>query len=143
MFNNHNYYLIIDGNITEKDNIYELQLNNAKNNKILEIESASNGQLKSFISSALGTLHTYLSDNEAMILFSGEYAFVKSDDYDGNLIPWYTVEENYIMHTKEQFIQVYLDGRNALQINKLKKKDLLQQIENATSIEEVNNINWE
>ena len=142
VFNNHNHYLIIDGNIVPKENIIDLQLNEIKSNKINEIELACSNSIKYFTSSALGTQYTYLSDNEAMILFSGEYTFIKSDDYDGNLIPWYTVEEDYIEHTKEQFIQVYLDGRNNLQFNKLKKKDILERIKNATTIDEINNINW-
>jgi hypothetical protein len=115
----------------------------AQKAKIAELDAAAAEALKTCQSSALGTAHTYLTDKEeAWPLLTGEYAFVKGNDYDGNPIPWYTVEDGYVDHTADQFSQVYLDCRANVQAVKVKHDTLVRQVNAATTTAEVEAIVW-
>lgn len=112
----------------------------AKEAKVAQIEDLSNQYLQTFQSSALGTPHTYLSALKDIALLDGEFGYVNSQVYGGEPINWYTIEQGYVDHTAQQFIQVWLDGRNNLRTVKEKAAGLIAQVQAATTIDEVNAI---
>lgn len=106
--------------------------------KITHIEEASNQYLQTFQSPALGAPHTYLSTSKDIPLLDGEYAYVAGPDYKGEVIPWYTIEEGIKDHTGAQFRQMWLDGRSNLRAINAKVGGLVAQVQEATTVEEVN-----
>jgi hypothetical protein len=117
-------------------------LDDVKNAKIAELTAVNNSASASFTSTALGTSHTYLSDADAMSKFNAEYTFVNGPDWDGQPILWFTIEEGGVEHTKDQFNQVWLDGRNHVATNFNKWDSLVKQVKACTTIDEVNSIVW-
>lgn len=117
-------------------------LDDIKQSKITEITNAQQNADATFQSSALGSVHTYLSDEKAMGKFNAEYTYVNSSDYDGQPILWYTIEEGGVNHTKDQFNQVWLEGRNIIANNFKKWDSLVKEIKGCTSVDEVNTIAW-
>jgi hypothetical protein len=116
----------------------------AKAQKTQELQQSSDQATAAFKSSALGSPHTYLADEKSMTFLAGEYSFVKSSDYDGSTTDWFTVEDDtFVTHTGVQIAQVFIDGRAWIKEQKtVKLKSLLVQVEQATTIEEVNAIVW-
>lgn len=103
----------------------------------------ANVELQTFKSTALSaTPLTYMSRLEDMLLLSGEYAFVKSNDYAGENIMWYTVESGNLVHTGEQFVSVYLAARLNVQTIKYKMANLTAQIMACTDQSQVDAISW-
>jgi hypothetical protein len=117
-------------------------LEDVQNAKIAQLTEFEQQASATFQSSALGSVHTYLSDEKAMGKFNAEYTFVNSAEYDGLPILWYTIEEGGVVHTKEQFNQVWLDGRNYIAANFNKWDSLVKQVKACTSVEQVNAIKW-
>jgi hypothetical protein len=100
-----------------------------KSEKLAEIQTMLNSAVKAFISSALGSVHTYvLPDTLDMTLIESEDRYMQSADYDGNPVTWYTVEAGYVDHSKDEFHQVYLDGRASVQRKRYRAKDLMTQV---------------
>lgn len=94
-----------------------------------------------FTSSALGTAHTYPSDEEAQRNFNtimNRFAI----DSTFTSVNFKTIDSEYQVHTKTQFIQVFTDGHNygAQQIAKL--NNLKLQIDEASTVDAVNAITW-
>jgi hypothetical protein len=116
----------------------------AKAKKLQELQSASDEATKTFKSSALGEEKTYLADEKSMTFLAGEYAFVKSPDYDESTTDWYTVEDNnFVTHTGEQIVKVFLDGRAWIKEQKtVKLKSLLADVGVAQTVDDVNKITW-
>ena len=114
-------------------------LKTAKIAQLTDSETQTNG---TFQSSALGSAHTYLSTNDAMAKFNAEYAFVNSAAYDGSPILWFTLEAGGVIHTKDQFNQVWLGGRNIIAANFAKWDSLVKQVQAAKIAGEVNAIVW-
>lgn len=114
-------------------------LQTAKIAQLTDFETKAN---ESFQSSALGTPHTYLSNSDAMGKFNAEYSFVNSAAYDGLPILWFTLEEGGVVHTKDEFNQVWLDGRNFIAANFSKWDSLVKQVKACTTVDEVNAIAW-
>jgi hypothetical protein len=120
----------------------DVKLANAQQAKIAELTEAESNANPTFVSSALGTSHTYLSDEKAMGKFNAEYAYVNSPAYDGQPIKWYTIEEGGVLHTKEQFNQVWLDGRSVFAASFDKWDRLVKQVKACTTVDQVNAIKW-
>ncbi|MDP4268477.1 MAG: hypothetical protein Q8880_13720 [Bacteroidota bacterium] len=126
-----------------------ITLDSVKQAKINELSAINNANI-TFTSNTLGTVHTYLADDSAMAKFNAEYAFVNSDAYDNSPILWYTVEEGGVEHTKEQFNQVWLEGRTFVVTNFAKWDELVKKVkaintDNQTisqAIAEVQSIVW-
>jgi hypothetical protein len=113
-----------------------------KQRKIAEFNSIEDNALLTFKSSALGVEHTYLSAMSDMLLLTGEYAFVKGDDFDNQPILWYTVENGNMSHTAAQFIQIYLDCRTNVQTIKYHRAILTAQVNACTTQAQVESIVW-
>lgn len=97
---------------------------------------------QTFQSSALGSIHTYLSDDTSMSKFNAEYVYINSSSYDESAINWFTVENGGAIHTKDQFNQVWADGRVYLTAMFNKWDDLIKQINAATDEATVQAITW-
>lgn len=145
---------VLTGTLTEVDQTPEEiasmypTLEQAQQAKINELTNVNN-TLSTFKSSALGLAHTYLADSDATAKFNAEYTYVNSSSYDGSPILWYTVEEGGVSHTKAQFNQVWLDGRNYMSSNFSKWDSLVKQVKVITvttteqdAINKVNAISW-
>lgn len=117
-------------------------LDQIKADKIAEITQAYQVATKTFLSSALGSNHTYLADDTSMNKFNAEYTFVNSAAYDGSPINWFTVEQGGAIHTKDQFNQVWMDGRSLLTSMFNKWDTLMKQINSCTDIASVQAITW-
>jgi hypothetical protein len=137
---NPTHYIVKDGNLAAVDNIAGLQLSEAQQAKLSEIQAAAAKALGMFTSSALGSAHTYLSGTNDMLLIEAEDRFMQGADWDGQNVLWYTVEAGDIEHTKAQIHQVYLDGRAAVQRKKYTAKNLVAQVQTATDTATVNAI---
>lgn len=135
-------YKLVNGQMIDRTQDADYLLQIAKESKLSEINAASDETLQTFQSSALGTPHTYLAGTNDMILLAAEYSFLKGDDYDGQPVLWYTVEEGNVSHTKAQFIQAYLDGRNHVASTKYHRATLEYQVNSGTTTEQVNAIVW-
>lgn len=119
-----------------------LTLLEAQKQQIAVLTSAYENSTQVFVSSALGSTHTYLADDTSMGKFNAEYTFINGNTYDGSSINWYTVEQGGVIHTKEQFNQVWMDGRNYL-ANQFNKWDsLVKQINTCADVNSVQVISW-
>lgn len=138
-----NYTYKWDGSqMVSRTNDADYLLAVSKQNKLAELKQKESDTLATFPSSALGTAHTYLSGESDMLLLSGQFAFVNTALYDGSLISWYTVENGQVDHTKDQFCQVYVDGRNHTATTKYHRADLEAQVNACTTVDAVNAIVW-
>lgn len=117
-------------------------LDDIKNAKIAQLTDFNNQSSLTFTSYALGSVHTYLADDGAMGKFNAKYAFVNNVIYDNSPINWYTIEEGGVIHTKDQFNQVWLDGQNYINVNFNKWDSLVKQVKACTTVEQVNAIVW-
>ena len=99
--------------------------------------------LAGFPSSALGSAHWYDSDIHDQINILGATLAANS----GQNVPYKCLneasgEKTFVVHTPQQMMQVFGDGVT-YKLTQLQKCALLQsQVAAATSIEDVNNINW-
>lgn len=114
----------------------------AKALKIDELKTAQATAIATFTSSALGSPHTYLAGDRDMAYLNGEYTYIKSDDYKGESPLWYTIEAGNVAHTKAQFVQVYLDGRNNVQTNSYRRAIKEGQVGACTTADLVGTIAW-
>lgn len=114
----------------------------AKQNKLSDLQTKCNNALSTFTSSALGTVHTYLSGQSDMLLIEAEDRYMNSADWDGLPVLWYTIESGDVSHSKAQMHQVYIDGRNNVQTVKYKMKNLVAQVNAATTAAQVSAIVW-
>jgi hypothetical protein len=117
-------------------------LDETKADKRTEITQLYQAATQTFQSSALGSSHTYLADDTSMGKFNAEYTFINSASYDNSNINWYTVEQGGVVHTKDQFNQVWLDGRSYLTSMFNKWDTLMKQINACTDIASVQAITW-
>lgn len=127
-------YKYVNGQMVERTQDADFQLQAAKRQKIAELDAACAIALQTFPSSALGAPHTYLSGLQDMVLLSAEYSFVSGPDYDNQPIIWYTVEAGNVSHTKAQFVQAYLDGRRHIADTKYRLASLEPQVDAITDV---------
>jgi hypothetical protein len=133
------------GQIHQSDGSFitpSLTLEGIKEQKIVELTNFYKQSIATFKSSALGSMYTYLADDTSIGKFNAEYSFINSNAYDGSPVNWFTVELGGAMHTKNQFIQAWLDGRSLLASQFDKWDNLVKQVKLATTSEEVNGIVW-
>jgi hypothetical protein len=117
-----------------------------KKKKIEELAAACNAAcLGYFSSSALGSPHYYSSDSEAQTNFNGAVNLINAGLLQQE--EWTCYDENWnrlrIMHTKEKILQVFVDGSTYRSEQTSKYNTLLQQVNAATTEEEIAAITWE
>jgi hypothetical protein len=135
-------YKIVNGILTLRTEEEMFDLVQYRNDKIDLLSSIANGALQTFKSSALGSEHTYLSGMSDMLLLTGEYTYIKGDDYQGENPLWYTLENGNLEHTKAQFVQIYLDCRTHVQTIKYHGAVLTAQVNAAIDKASVDAIVW-
>jgi hypothetical protein len=117
-------------------------LADVKKAKLAELQAArDNAIYTSFTSSALGTVKTYNYDREAAQNFRDK-ALMLSLNPNITTVTWYTLEDGFITHTRDQFIQVCTDGDNHEEPLKMRYYTLEAQVNAATTVDEVNAIVW-
>lgn len=119
-----------------------LSLAEAQMQQINHITAQYQTSIQFIQSSALGTVHTYLADDTSMAKFNAEYTYANGSSYDGGTINWYTVENGGTSHTKTQFNQVWMDGRNYLSNQFNKWDSLVKQINACKDVASVQAITW-
>lgn len=120
------------------------KIDDVKLSKIGEINTACEKEIVAgFKSDALGTSHNYQSEqidqlNLIGVVTAGQDDYFKCgvEDADGNVV-W-----NYEMHTIAQLQKVLQDGKAIAQGLLQKANTLKAQVANATTIDEVNAIQW-
>lgn len=117
-------------------------LTEVKASKLAELNGKCDQTIMSgFTSSALGTSHTYRSLLIDQVWFN---ATLNRFAVDPNFtsVNYLTLDSGYLQHTKAQLTQVFVDGHafGDSQITKLNA--LKAQVDNATTIEDVENITW-
>jgi hypothetical protein len=97
--------------------------------------------LAGFTSSALGAPHQYDFDEEAQRNFAGALALMNADSTITS-ITWKTVDAGPLPHTRDQFIQLCKDGFAFKESQIQKYWNLKAQVQQASSIDQVNAITW-
>lgn len=119
-----------------------VSLDEAKRQKLVELQTARDNEIyTTFQSSALGTPHTYTYSQEAAANFDKK-ATLLGIAPSITTISWYTVEEGFVNHTRDQWVQVCLDGGQREESLKMKYFQLEAQVSAATDIATVNAIVW-
>jgi hypothetical protein len=123
--------------------IPSISLDELKKRKLQELKRFRDRDIySSFKSTALGVERTYNYDREAYDNF-GRKATLISLDQTIDTVVWSTIEDGFITHTRQQFIQVVRDGSDHETNVKMKYWILENQVNNATSQEELDLITWE
>lgn len=129
------------------------QLSSAISTKLAALGAACQSALQSFTSNALGARHTYLSrsdsSNNDWTLFNGQYNYATSTFYNNKSFPWYTEEAGNVVHTKNQFLQIWANAHDAVSLRKNHLVDLETQVNSyanasdpTSAITSVNAIAW-
>ncbi|HBY19725.1 MAG TPA: hypothetical protein DEG71_01735 [Clostridiales bacterium] len=122
----------------------EVELKNAKDAKISELNTLCNQTiLGGFVSNCLGENHTYKFDEEYQRNFGLAIGAI-SISSDIIEIPWPTVDSGILVHNRENFIQLYLDGKAFMESNLYRYFGMKAQIldNSVNSIELVNSFVW-
>ncbi|MBU7316234.1 DUF4376 domain-containing protein [Paenibacillus oleatilyticus] len=94
-----------------------------------------------FTSSALGEEHVYSFDMEAQLNFQSTKELMNMHP-NFTQTSWKTRDAGVLMHTKEQFTRLWLDGQMH-KTNLIEKfRRLEKELEHATSVDAVNSIRW-
>jgi hypothetical protein len=124
------------------DTINNGTLDDAKKQKLAQLAYFRDQEIYStFQSSALGTTKTYNYNREAYENFRGEAILLNLDPTISS-VNWATVEDGFVTHTRDQFIQVIKDGASHEKNAKMKYYQLEAQVNAATTIDQVNAIVW-
>jgi hypothetical protein len=119
-----------------------LTLDEVKVSKIDElVTSRDNAIYSSFQSSALGEPKTYNYSKSAADDFGRETSLLALDTTIAS-VDWYVIEDGFVSHTREQFVQVIRDGALHERTQKMKFFNLEAQVKAAVTAEEVNAIIW-
>lgn len=114
-------------------------LEQVKAEKIKELgDSCTAAIFEGFTSSALGEPHQYKCDDEAQRNFAGV-----SRLFDKGIITeikWTTKDAGPLVHSGEQFNQLYLDAFSFVAQMQDKYRAYKEQVQAATSIDEINDI---
>lgn len=126
--------------------LMEELVSDAKNNKLAELNQKCEGSiLGKFTVEINDAAYQFSNDMEAQMNFEKvDRAFEKGKMEE---IPWTVYDQNErvlrIILNADSFSKVYLAHLNHIQDNISKFRDILQpQVENATTIEEIQSINW-
>lgn len=95
--------------------------------------------IKGFIAS---NGHHYRTNRDDQINMIGQKDMLMTDP-SITTVAWKTEDVGYIIHTREEWLQVYNEAFEHKKYQLLKYNDLKQQILNATTHEEILSINWE
>ncbi|KZE80301.1 hypothetical protein AV654_12365 [Paenibacillus elgii] len=94
-----------------------------------------------FTSSALGEEHVYSFDTEAQLNFQSTKELMNMHS-NFTQTSWKTRDAGVLMHTKEQFTRLWLDGQMH-KTNLIEKfRRLETEVEQAISVDAVNSIRW-
>jgi len=120
----------------------EVELQNAKENKILELNFLCNQViLGGYNSNCTGENHRYKFDEEYQRNFGLAIGAVSvSPDIEN--IPWPTVDSGILVHSRENFIQLYLDGKAFMEGNLYRYFGMKTQVLACTEISQVNEFVW-
>lgn len=117
-------------------------LDDAKIKKLKQLAQMRDTQIStSFQSLALGTLHTYNFSSSAQSDFRGKGLLLSLNPSISSVM-WATLENGFVQHSREQFIQVITDGGAHEETLKFKYFQLENQVNSSTTIESVNAITW-
>ena len=133
------YGNLIDIIPTEKPLI---SLEDYKQNKIIELNVACNKFILSgFESSCTSIKYKYKFDEEYQRNFALTIGAVSVSPEISN-IPWPTIGTGIVNHTRQQFIQLYLDGKLFMETNLYRYFGMKAQIEMCGSVEQINLFSW-
>ena len=109
-----NYYTVQNGILIAVSNIVDLQLTDAKIVQLAQLNAGFNKTLnggftaKTLVGTATSP-HTYPSDPTAQSNFTGIVAAFTTNPNKTSTM-FYTINEGYVNHTKQEFFDVYSDG---------------------------------
>jgi hypothetical protein len=133
--------ILPDGTISNIIHVFDLE--NLRESKLTELVNARDNELLTFQSNALGEMHTYKRDSEAITLFQRLRGKIYSQP-DSTIVPWFTLEEGWVPHTKAQLIQLETDeDLTYFQVFSVKFSTLDAQRLLAQSVDDLNEITWE
>jgi hypothetical protein len=94
-----------------------------------------------FQSSALGQPYTYTADHEARVRYNAILTrFMNDPSFTTASI--YTHEAGFLPHNKQQFIQMWDDGMAHEQAQWDKYNQLIAQLNESTTVDQINSITW-
>ena len=135
------FYQYIDGNVVYIVNPV-LNIDKVKDNKILELNTACNQTiLNGFQSNCTGENHSYKFDKEYQGNFALTIGAVSVSPEILN-VPWPTLDSGIQVHTRSEFIQLYLDGKAFMEGNLYRYFSMKAQVENCINITEVEKFIW-
>ncbi|MFB0844633.1 DUF4376 domain-containing protein [Paenibacillus oleatilyticus] len=113
-----------------------------KANKLTELKRFCTEAIEgTFTSSALGEEHVYSFDTEAQLNFQSTKELMNMHP-NFTQTSWKTRDAGVLMHTKEQFTRLWLDGQMH-KTNLIEKfRRLEKELEHATSVDAINSIRW-
>lgn len=119
-------------------------LDKTKDNKITELKTACTEAIQSgFTSGALGSVHTY---DSAMPIDQTNIIGAMVASLSGASIPFTCTDpsgyKEQRLHTSTQLQQVFQAGMQHIVINKTKYDSKKKLVEQATTIQGVNEVNW-
>lgn len=119
-----------------------VELSHAKTSKLESLQDSRDAEIFStFPSSALGTVKTYNYNLEAWTNF-GRKASQVALSPSITSVTWANLEDGFVSHTRDQFIQLVMDGSAHEENAKMKYFTLEAQVNAATDIASVNAILW-
>lgn len=135
-------YNPLTGEVLKYNSTDTIVLQDAISHKIAELTYIYRSIISTFQSSATGTTYTYIADDNSMGKFNAEYTFINGASYDGSSINWLTVESGGVVHTKAQFNQVWLDGRNYVASQFNHYDSLVKKVQACIDVASVQAITW-
>jgi len=131
-----------DGWIEGKIIDLEIELQNAKDSKILELNFLCNQViLGGYNSNCTGENHRYKFDEEYQRNFGLTIGAV-SISPEILEIPWPTVDFGILVHSRENFIQLYLDGKAFMESNLYRYFGMKAQVLECTEISQIEAFVW-
>jgi hypothetical protein len=116
-------------------------LDQAKQNKIAELNTDYQESFTTFQSSALGSVHTYPIDQEAQDNLD-KYVQLAAANPNKNTFYFKTLEQGLMVHTRAQFLQL-VDDAEAFEVSQVKKFEAKEaQVNACNTVDQVNSIVW-
>ena len=119
-----------------------VKLPRMQESKIEEINTACNLEILSgFSSSATGEEHLYKFDYEYQGNFDKKLGILSMVPTI-QTVDWPTKDSGVLTHTREQFLQVCLEGQSWIESNLFRYFRMKAEIEGMQSIDEVTSVKW-
>jgi len=117
-------------------------LDELKEAKVAQLNEACFYAITSgFESDALGEVHSYPSDTEAQNNLG--FAIKRLElEPEGTTVDFKTLDAGYLLHTLPQLHEVFKDGFDCMQLFISRYNELKEQVNGATTKDEVDSINW-